>query len=92
MGLTDGHLAWGDDIPTESEKTYYRQIDNLEKENARLLEDCEAYKKAIEDIKAELKEVGYCKDEYGDIRADVLTVRQVIDIIDNHTSGKEGKK
>lgn len=41
MGLTDGHLAWGDDIPTESEKEYRRQIDNLEKENARLknLED-----------------------------------------------------
>lgn len=43
----------------------------------------------IEDIKAEIEEVGYTKDEYGDIRADVLTVGQVMKIIDKHISGKE---
>ncbi len=35
MGLTDKHLAWGDDIPSEEEKTYLRQI-YLEKGNIGL--------------------------------------------------------
>lgn len=45
----------------------------------------------IEDIKAEIEEVGYAKDEYGSIRADVLRVWKVLDIIDKHISGKENK-
>lgn len=42
----------------------------------------------IEDIKAEIKEVGYVKDEYGSIRADVLKVWQVLEIIDKHCGGE----
>ena len=41
----------------------------------------------IDDIKAEIEKVGYAKDEYGDIRADVLRVGQVLKIIEKHTSG-----
>ena len=92
MGLTDGHLAWGDDIPTESEKIYYKQIANLEKENARLLEDCEAYKKAIGDTKAEIKEMLY-KDDQIITDADALVmsvynngILDALKVIDKHTS------
>lgn len=84
MGLTDGHLAWGDDIPTESEKTFYRQIDNLKKENARFLKDCKAYEKMIEDIKSEineLSELDHIEPTYEDCKRDVL------EIIDRHSSG-----
>lgn len=42
---------------------------------------------AIDDIKSEIEEVGYDKYEYGDIRADVLRVGQVLNIIEKHTSG-----
>ena len=41
----------------------------------------------IEDIKSEIKKVGYAKDEYGNIRSDVLSVWQVLKIIEKHTSG-----
>ena len=44
----------------------------------------EIHMSQIEEIKAEIKEVGYDKDEYGDIRADVLRVWQVLEIIDKH--------
>lgn len=43
---------------------------------------------AVEEIKAEIKEVGYIKDEYGDVRSDVIKVHQVLNIIDKHM-GKE---
>lgn len=42
---------------------------------------------AVDNIKSEIEEVGYDKDEYGDIRADVLRVGQVLNIIKKHTSG-----
>ena len=44
----------------------------------------EIHMSQIEEIKAEIKEVGYDKDEYGDIRGDVLRVWQVLEIIDKH--------
>ncbi len=95
MGLTDGHLAWGDDIPTESEKIFYRQIAELEKENARLLKDCEVYKKAIEDIKKEIKSKkfkGYVNDngsvDLPDHQAHFNSgLILALEIIDKHTSG-----
>lgn len=91
MGLTDGHLVWGDDIPTESEKTYYRQIANLEKENARLLEECEAYKKAIEDIKSEIGKnydgIPYNYSDYNNGMIDAL--EWVLDVIDERTNGEK---
>lgn len=43
---------------------------------------------AVEEIKAEIKEVGYIKDEYGDVRSDVIKVHQVLNTIDKHM-GKE---
>lgn len=87
MGLTDGHLVWGDDIPTESEKVYYRQIAELEKENARLLKDCDAYKKAIENIKAEIKEeMDFCATISIYTR---LGFDTALHIIDKHISGKK---
>ena len=45
----------------------------------------------IDDIKAEIEKVGYAKDEYGDIRADVLRVGQVLNIIEKHTSGGDAE-
>lgn len=46
MGLTDKHLAYGDDIPqTQAEKDYYWKIKHLEEQNNKLKE---AYNIAIE--------------------------------------------
>lgn len=91
MGLTDGHLAWGDDIPTESEKMYYRQIANLEKENARLLKDREAYKKAIEDIRAEIELIKKAEYQiYG--KGSWNFVGKCLDVIDKHTSGAKERE
>ena len=45
MGLTDKHLAYGDDIPqTQTEKDYYWKIKHLEEQNNKL-------KEAIQKIK-----------------------------------------
>lgn len=39
MGLTDKHLAYGDDIPqTQAEKDYYWKIKHLEEQNNKLKE------------------------------------------------------
>lgn len=39
---------------------------------------------AWELIKKEIEEVGYARDEYGDIRSDILTVNKVMKIINKH--------
>ena len=46
------------------------------------------WEERIDAIKAEIQEVGYAKDEYGSIRADVLKVCQVLSIIDKHCVGE----
>ena len=88
MGLTDKHLAWGDDIPSEDEKTYYRQIDNLEKENARLLKDYKAYElgklDALNEIKEEIKNC-IVHSPYFHTTSDCCHVRDdVMQIFDKH--------
>lgn len=59
-----------------------------EKECERLIKALDTVD-AVEEIKAEIKEVGYIKDEYGDVRSDVIKVHQVLNIIDKHISRKE---
>ena len=49
MGLTDKHLAYGDDVPqTQTEKDCYWKIKHLEEENNKL-------KEAVVKIKEEIK-------------------------------------
>ena len=47
--------------------------------------------KELEKLKAEIQSKGYVKDEYGDIRSDVLKVQQVTDIIDKYISKSKGE-
>ena len=54
---------------------------------AEWLKDYKRLLGAIDNIKSDVEKVGYAKDEYGSIRADVLRVWQVLDIIEKHTSG-----
>lgn len=51
MGLTDKHLAYGDDIPqTQAEKDYYWKTKHLEEQNNKLKEAlCEKTGKWIDD-------------------------------------------
>ena len=74
------------------------KLKHLARERDITVKECERLIKAldtvdaVEGIKAEIKEVGCIKDEYGDVRSDVIKVHQVLNIIDKHINGKEQKK
>ena len=70
-------ITWNGKPTIDAEEC--QQLANWLKDYKRLLG-------AIDAIKSEIEEVGYAKDEYGDIRADVLRVGQVLNIIEKHTS------
>ena len=77
MGLTDKHLAYGDDIPqTQTEKDYYWQIKHLEEQNAKL-------KEALRKIKDDL----YIMAKYSDEYWYVYGIKKSIEIINKHTEG-----
>lgn len=75
MGLTDKHLAYGDDIPqTQTEKDYYWQIKHLEEKNDKL-------KEAIWKIKADISDSRIGK--YG-IPNETIKIEDCLKIIDKH--------
>lgn len=78
MGLTDKHLAYGDDVPqTQTEKDYYWKIKHLEEQNNKL-------KEAIWKIKADISDSRIGK--YG-IPQEHIKIDDALSIIDKHTEG-----
>lgn len=79
MGLTDKHLAYGDDVPqTQTEKDYYWKIKHLEEQNNKL-------KEAIQKVKEEIKFIQEAEIQvYG--KANWNFSGKCLDIIDKHLS------
>lgn len=76
MGLTDKHLAYGDDVPqTQTEKDYYWKIKHLEEQNNQL-------KEAIQKIKEEIREMSTIS-----LNANDVYKAEVLKIIEKHLKG-----
>jgi len=80
MGLTDKHLAYGDDIPqTQTEKDYYWTIKQLEEQNNKLKEAIRKIKDEIQNI---ADDIPFRMSGRDDGRIDGL--EEALEIIDKH--------
>ena len=89
MGLTDKHLAYGDDIPqTQTEKEYYWKIKHLKEENDKLKE---AVKKIMVEIINDIQGISENPDykpigTYDYVTGSEDCRKVVLEIIDKHLS------
>ena len=78
-------MLYADDTEViEEHLANYQDCADNHRQFAEWLRELKFLRQAISEIKSDIKQAGYVKDEYGTIRADVLRVGQVLKIIDSH--------